>query len=280
MMTADLGERLWRRQLLQLAAGRRRRAHPGAPQPQRGRAAHRRRRRRRSSATTLPGVRRADAELLPRGSGHLVETRGSTSTPGWSTRGSSTPTGSPRCSASSGSRRRRPAAGARGAAAARTATTRADALALAGSPRHSPTSSTTRRSPTARATAGRVPAQPGRPRLRRRRHRRHPDPDRHGATAARAPARRRSAARLLPVRRQRHPRVRRDRDPQPAGGRRRHPRCDGEGMRDVTFNLDSNDFIRITGYLVRKSDLADLPEARRPARQHLPRGRARSSART
>ena len=30
------------------------------------------------------------------------------------------------------------------------------------------------------------------------------------------------------------------------------------GMRDVTFNLDSNDFIRITGYLVRKSDLAKL----------------------
>ena len=29
-------------------------------------------------------------------------------------------------------------------------------------------------------------------------------------------------------------------------------------MRDVTFNLDSNDFIRITGYLVRKSDLAKL----------------------
>ena len=27
------------------------------------------------------------------------------------------------------------------------------------------------------------------------------------------------------------------------------------GMRDFTFNLDSNDFIRITGYLVRKSDL-------------------------
>jgi YjjI family glycine radical enzyme len=33
-----------------------------------------------------------------------------------------------------------------------------------------------------------------------------------------------------------------------------------EGMRDVTFNLDSNDFIRITGYLVRKSDLAKLAE--------------------
>ena len=33
-----------------------------------------------------------------------------------------------------------------------------------------------------------------------------------------------------------------------------------EGMRDVTFNLDSNDFVRITGYLVRKSDLAKLPD--------------------
>lgn len=33
-----------------------------------------------------------------------------------------------------------------------------------------------------------------------------------------------------------------------------------QGMRDLTFNLDSNDFIRITGYLVRKSDLAKLPE--------------------
>jgi YjjI family glycine radical enzyme len=28
------------------------------------------------------------------------------------------------------------------------------------------------------------------------------------------------------------------------------------GMRDFTFNLDDNDFVRITGYLVRKSDLA------------------------
>lgn len=33
------------------------------------------------------------------------------------------------------------------------------------------------------------------------------------------------------------------------------------GMRDVTFNLDSNDFIRITGYLVRKSDLRKLEES-------------------
>jgi YjjI family glycine radical enzyme len=33
------------------------------------------------------------------------------------------------------------------------------------------------------------------------------------------------------------------------------------GMRDVTFNLDSNDFIRITGYLVRKSDLQALTDS-------------------
>ncbi len=33
-------------------------------------------------------------------------------------------------------------------------------------------------------------------------------------------------------------------------------------MRDFTFNLNSNDFIRITGYMVRKSDLAKLPAAR------------------
>ena len=31
-----------------------------------------------------------------------------------------------------------------------------------------------------------------------------------------------------------------------------------EGMRDFTFNLDGNEFIRITGYLVRKSDLAAI----------------------
>ncbi len=30
------------------------------------------------------------------------------------------------------------------------------------------------------------------------------------------------------------------------------------GMRDFTFNLDSNEFIRITGYLVRKCDLVDI----------------------
>jgi YjjI family glycine radical enzyme len=35
------------------------------------------------------------------------------------------------------------------------------------------------------------------------------------------------------------------------------------GMRDFTFNLDSNDFIRITGYLVRKSDLAHVSEGAR-----------------
>ena len=32
------------------------------------------------------------------------------------------------------------------------------------------------------------------------------------------------------------------------------------GMRDFTFNLDSNEFIRITGYLVRKSDLVGVDE--------------------
>ncbi|MGZ4773391.1 MAG: glycyl radical enzyme domain-containing protein, partial [Ilumatobacteraceae bacterium] len=32
------------------------------------------------------------------------------------------------------------------------------------------------------------------------------------------------------------------------------------GMRDFTFNLDSNEFIRITGYLVRKSDLVDIEQ--------------------
>jgi len=32
------------------------------------------------------------------------------------------------------------------------------------------------------------------------------------------------------------------------------------GLRDFTFNLDSNDFIRITGYLVRKSDLSRQAE--------------------
>lgn len=34
----------------------------------------------------------------------------------------------------------------------------------------------------------------------------------------------------------------------------------GVGMRDFTFNLDSNEFIRITGYLVRKSDLVGIDE--------------------
>lgn len=33
------------------------------------------------------------------------------------------------------------------------------------------------------------------------------------------------------------------------------------GMRDFTFNLDSNEFIRITGYLVRKSDLVEIASA-------------------
>ena len=35
------------------------------------------------------------------------------------------------------------------------------------------------------------------------------------------------------------------------------------GLRDFTFNLDSNDFVRITGYLVRKSDLARIDHGAR-----------------
>lgn len=33
-----------------------------------------------------------------------------------------------------------------------------------------------------------------------------------------------------------------------------------EGMRDFTFNIDDNDFVRITGYMVRKSELAKFAE--------------------
>ena len=53
------------------------------------------------------------------------------------------------------------------------------------------------------------------------------------------------------------------------------------GMRDFTFNLDSNDFIRITGYLVRKSDLARLdtpnPEGGRHGSTFLGAGSVRES---
>ncbi len=46
------------------------------------------------------------------------------------------------------------------------------------------------------------------------------------------------------------------------------------GMRDFTFNLDSNEFVRITGYLVRKSDLAAIAEhgAARHTSDHLAAG--------
>ena len=44
------------------------------------------------------------------------------------------------------------------------------------------------------------------------------------------------------------------------------------GMRDFTFNLDSNDFIRITGYLVRKSDLEALEHGARHASTFLGAG--------
>jgi hypothetical protein len=47
-----------------------------------------------------------------------------------------------------------------------------------------------------------------------------------------------------------------------------------QGMRDFTFNLDSNEFVRITGYLVRKSDLAAIAEcgAARHGSDHLAAG--------
>ena len=46
------------------------------------------------------------------------------------------------------------------------------------------------------------------------------------------------------------------------------------GMRDFTFNLDDNEFVRITGYLVRKSDLARLAagEAVLHSSDHLAKG--------
>ena len=47
-----------------------------------------------------------------------------------------------------------------------------------------------------------------------------------------------------------------------------------QGMRDFTFNLDSNEFVRITGYLVRKSDLAAIEAtgAARHSSDHLAAG--------
>ena len=46
------------------------------------------------------------------------------------------------------------------------------------------------------------------------------------------------------------------------------------GMRDFTFNLDGNEFVRITGYLVRKSDLATIGDsgAVRHSSDHLAAG--------
>jgi YjjI family glycine radical enzyme len=47
-----------------------------------------------------------------------------------------------------------------------------------------------------------------------------------------------------------------------------------EGMRDFTFNLDNNEFVRITGYLVRKCDLAAIAAtgAARHSSDHLAAG--------
>jgi YjjI family glycine radical enzyme len=45
-----------------------------------------------------------------------------------------------------------------------------------------------------------------------------------------------------------------------------------EGMRDFTFNLEGNGFIRITGYLVRASDIANIAEGARHASAFLGAG--------
>ena len=45
-----------------------------------------------------------------------------------------------------------------------------------------------------------------------------------------------------------------------------------QGMRDFTFNLDSNDFIRITGYLVKKSDIAAIEAGARHGSTYLGAG--------
>ena len=47
-----------------------------------------------------------------------------------------------------------------------------------------------------------------------------------------------------------------------------------QGMRDFTFNLDNNEFVRITGYLVRKCDLASIAAtgAARHSSDHLAAG--------
>ncbi len=45
-----------------------------------------------------------------------------------------------------------------------------------------------------------------------------------------------------------------------------------EGMRDFTFNLDSNGFVRITGYLVRKRDIEDIAKGNRHSSAFLGAG--------
>lgn len=49
------------------------------------------------------------------------------------------------------------------------------------------------------------------------------------------------------------------------------------GMRDFTFNLDSNDFVRITGYLVRKSDLEKIDHGARHGSTFLGAGSVEQS---
>ena len=53
-----------------------------------------------------------------------------------------------------------------------------------------------------------------------------------------------------------------------------------QGMRDFTFNLDNNEFVRITGYLVRKSDLVEAIKARQAGGASAPVASAPSTPAT
>ena len=104
-----------------------------------------------------------------------------------------------------------------------------------------------------------LPALPERHRPRQRRHRRHTHPG--GRRARRCSSTSRPAHRTIAC----------SRPASATSSTSTRPRCatrrpsstssaapSPQGMRDFTFNLDSNEFIRITGYLVRKSDLVDI----------------------
>ena len=124
-----------------------------------------------------------------------------------------------------------------------------------------------------------LPPRPVGHRHRRRRDRRDPDPDRRRAAAVATPAppsprttgssRRGSATSSTST-------TPRAATPRPSSTS--SAAAFAHGMRDVTFNLDSNDFIRITGYLVRKSDLERIDEGARHASTFLGAGSEHEAA--